>query len=95
MPSLGPFEILTVLVVALLVFGPARLPEIARKVGNAVAELRRAADDLRDEFQTGFDEDEDEEPAAPRTDEVHTDDEVEVIADRSSDTTSKDPGPAS
>ncbi|MDQ3982089.1 MAG: twin-arginine translocase TatA/TatE family subunit, partial [Actinomycetota bacterium] len=36
MPQIGPLEILTVAVVALVVFGPQRLPEIARNIGKAV-----------------------------------------------------------
>lgn len=43
-------EILIVLVVALLVFGPARLPEIARTLGKTMGELRRAMDEVRFEF---------------------------------------------
>ena len=37
MPSLGPAEILVILVIALLVFGPNKMPEIARQVGRASA----------------------------------------------------------
>ncbi len=47
MPSLGPAEILVILVVALMVFGPNRLPEIARQVGKAVREFRSFQEDLR------------------------------------------------
>jgi sec-independent protein translocase protein TatA len=39
--NLGPAEILVVLVVALLVFGPTRLPEIGRQVGKGVREFRK------------------------------------------------------
>lgn len=39
MPSLGPMEILVVLVVALLIFGPNKLPEVARQVGRAMREF--------------------------------------------------------
>ena len=41
MGSLGPAEILVILVVALIVLGPERLPEAARKVGQFVGEMRR------------------------------------------------------
>lgn len=40
-------EIFVILLVALVVFGPQRLPELARKVGGWTAELRKAARDLR------------------------------------------------
>lgn len=41
MGSIGAPEILVVLVVALIVLGPHRLPEAARQMGRALAELRR------------------------------------------------------
>ena len=40
MPSLGPAEILVILVVALLVFGPNKMPEIARQVGRGFREFQ-------------------------------------------------------
>lgn len=40
-------EIFVILLVALVVLGPQRLPELARKVGGWTAELRKAARDLR------------------------------------------------
>jgi TatA/E family protein of Tat protein translocase len=45
--GLGMFEIVVILVVALLVFGPDRLPELARTIGKGLAEFRRASSDLR------------------------------------------------
>lgn len=67
MPQIGPLEVLLVAVIALIVFGPQRLPEMARSVGKAVAEFRRQASDLRDEFSAGLDaddvEDEQDEPS--------------------------------
>lgn len=45
--DVGPGEFFTIAIIALLVFGPQRLPEIARKLGGYLAEIRRAAGDLR------------------------------------------------
>ncbi|MCJ7725582.1 MAG: twin-arginine translocase TatA/TatE family subunit [Acidimicrobiia bacterium] len=45
--SVSPAEILTIAVVALLVFGPKRLPEIARKAGKVLRDIRSAADELK------------------------------------------------
>jgi Tat protein translocase TatB subunit len=50
--NIGPAEILVVLVVALIVFGPKRLPEVGRQVGKAVRELRRMQDTVRSELDT-------------------------------------------
>jgi Tat protein translocase TatB subunit len=45
--SVSPAEILTIAVVALLVFGPRRLPEIARRAGKVIRDLRDATQELR------------------------------------------------
>jgi len=47
--NLGPLEILVVLVVALLVFGPKRLPEVGKQVGAALREIRKVQDTVRSE----------------------------------------------
>ena len=39
--NLGPLELIAIFIVALLVFGPEKLPEIGRQVGRAVREFRR------------------------------------------------------
>lgn len=48
--SLGFPEILFILVLALLVFGPRRLPEVGRTIGKALGEFRRATGDLKRSF---------------------------------------------
>ena len=47
--SFSPSELLTIGLVALIVFGPRRLPEIARRAGRMVAYLRSAAAEIRSE----------------------------------------------
>jgi Tat protein translocase TatB subunit len=69
MPQVGPLELLFVGILALIVFGPQKLPEIARTVGRAMTELRRMASEVRSEFEVGLDDVEDEpddEPERPR-----------------------------
>jgi sec-independent protein translocase protein TatA len=51
MPNLGPMEILVVLVVALLVLGPTRLPEAGRQVGKALSEVRRWSSGVQEELR--------------------------------------------
>ncbi len=48
--NVGPMELLLILLVALIVFGPARLPEIGSKIGRAVGEFRRAQEELTQEL---------------------------------------------
>jgi len=50
--SIGTPEILVILLVALLVFGPHRLPDVARQVGGAMRELRKIQDTVRGELDT-------------------------------------------
>ncbi len=50
MPSLGAPEILVILLVALLIFGPKRLPEVGRQVAKGYRELRRFQDTVREEI---------------------------------------------
>jgi TatA/E family protein of Tat protein translocase len=49
--GIGFQELLVILAIALLVFGPKRLPELARSLGRGLAEFRRASNDLRDQFR--------------------------------------------
>ena len=45
--GIGMPELLVILVVALLVLGPKRLPEIARSLGRGIAEFRKATNEIR------------------------------------------------
>jgi len=46
--DIGMQELVVILVVVLILFGPRRLPEIGRAIGKAVKELRRTTQDLRE-----------------------------------------------
>ena len=46
MGSVGVPELIVIFVVALLVFGPRKLPEIGKSLGKALAEFQRARNDL-------------------------------------------------
>ncbi|MDQ1439623.1 MAG: sec-independent protein translocase protein TatA [Acidimicrobiaceae bacterium] len=61
MGSIGPAEIIVVLIVGLIVLGPNRLPEAARQIGKAVAEFRKVTSGLQAEVRDVFNE------AAPGT----------------------------
>jgi TatA/E family protein of Tat protein translocase len=45
--GLGVTEVLVILVIAFLLFGPQQLPEIGRQVGKAVKGFKEATDDIR------------------------------------------------
>lgn len=40
MPNIGPLELAIVLIIALVVFGPKRLPELGRSLGRGIREFR-------------------------------------------------------
>jgi len=46
--NIGPLELFVIFIIALLVIGPKRLPELARALGRAVGEFKRATNELRD-----------------------------------------------
>ena len=48
--NLGPLEIMVVLFVGLIVFGPKRLPEVGRQIGAAMRELRKMQDTVKSEL---------------------------------------------
>ncbi|MCC7369555.1 MAG: twin-arginine translocase TatA/TatE family subunit [Chloroflexi bacterium] len=48
--GMGPMELMMILVLALIVFGPGKLPEIAGQVGRMVRDFRRTTSELSSEF---------------------------------------------
>src|SRR5437867_7184127 len=50
--SIGGPELVVIFIVALLIFGPRKLPELGRMLGKGMAEFRRAANDLKDSLET-------------------------------------------
>lgn len=45
--DIGMQEIIVIIIVALLVFGPQRLPELSRTIGKGLSDLRRAIEDTK------------------------------------------------
>lgn len=55
--NIGPLEIIVVLIIALVVFGPKRLPELGRSLGKGIREFRGSV--------SGDHDDDDEQPPPP------------------------------
>ena len=55
--NLGPWEILLILVVVLILFGAKRLPELARGLGQGINEFRDAVDSSKKEIIDGIEDD--------------------------------------
>jgi TatA/E family protein of Tat protein translocase len=51
--NVGPVEIIVVLIIALLVFGPKRLPQMGKSLGKGVREFKKAADSAKSELGLG------------------------------------------
>ena len=49
--SIGTPELLVIFVIALVVFGPRRLPELGRSVGRAIGEFKRAGSELQSRLE--------------------------------------------
>ena len=62
MGNLGMPELILILVLALLLFGPKKLPEIGRQLGKGLGEFKRASNDLKRSIEDEIDKVSKEEP---------------------------------
>jgi sec-independent protein translocase protein TatA len=72
MPNIGPMELIIVLVIVLLIFGPKRLPGLGRQLGSGMREFKdsvtgKSGDDDRPALAKGADADALGRPATPTT----------------------------
>ena len=49
--NIGPFELLLVLILALLILGPGKLPEVGSALGRTIREFRKASTDVEDSMR--------------------------------------------
>lgn len=48
LPNIGPGELILILIIALVVLGPGKLPDVAQSLGKSLREFRKAASDVQD-----------------------------------------------
>lgn len=90
MLNIGPQELLLILLVALVIVGPKRLPELSRTIGRGLRELRRAQDEVKDAIRLGLNEsDSPSRPSSPQPADRATD----VDGREPGSTSQEDPGP--
>lgn len=68
MPNIGAGELLIILLVALMVFGPRKLPELGKSLGAGLREFRKSTQGLKEELEVSFREP----PQAPGSAPVQT-----------------------
>jgi sec-independent protein translocase protein TatA len=49
--SIGVPELIIIFIVALLVFGPKKLPEVGKSVGKAIRDFKRSTEDIKNKFE--------------------------------------------
>jgi sec-independent protein translocase protein TatA len=64
--SIGMPELVVIFVIALMVFGPRRLPEIGKALGRGIGEFKRASNELRSTLEEEIRREEEKAPPAPR-----------------------------
>jgi TatA/E family protein of Tat protein translocase len=78
--NIGPLELMVILIVALVVVGPKRLPEVGKTIGKSLREFRKATDEVKQSFDFNFDDDfEPDPPASSRHVETLPDDEFPAL----------------
>ncbi|MGE5422404.1 MAG: twin-arginine translocase TatA/TatE family subunit [Ignavibacteriales bacterium] len=58
--NIGPWELILVLVIALIIFGPGKLPDVGKAVGKSLNEFKKASNDVKQQVQEAIKIDEDE-----------------------------------
>lgn len=60
MPNIGPMELIVVLIIALMVLGPKKLPEVGKSLGKGMREFKDSISGNHDPVLSAGDDDEDE-----------------------------------
>jgi sec-independent protein translocase protein TatA len=89
MPNVGPLELAIVLIIALIIFGPKRLPELGKSLGNGIREFKSSVtashdDDDPPEIDNDVDDDDDVEDAEESVVEAATEPSGQPAGQRSS-----------
>lgn len=87
MPNIGPLEVAIVAIIALIIFGPKRLPELGKSLGDGMREFKASISGENDD-----DEDDDDELPAQIEDGVAEEDPEDAVA---ADETEDEPAPDS
>jgi sec-independent protein translocase protein TatA len=92
--SIGMQELIIIFVIALIIFGPRRLPDLGKSLGRSIAEFKRASNDLRNTLEEEIRVDDQRHAKAAATTPGPAATESEPAAAAHSETTAVPPGPA-
>ncbi len=97
--NIGPWELILILIVALVVVGPGKLPEVAKSIGKGLNEFKRATSGVKKEFQDAINAE-----IKPVTDAIQTNiknstaglDLNDILSDKTQEkpTSASDPAPS-
>lgn len=96
--NIGPMELFIIFVIALLVFGPKKLPEIGRSIGKALREFKKTSEEIRGRIEQEIDESMSEVKEAEReirkdleeTQKVMREEFEDIYPDQGKDTSGRD-----
>ena len=77
MPNIGPAELIVILLVALVVFGPRKLPELGKSLGAGLREFRKSTQSLKAELDGGLT---DSGPQSAPTQTIHASVPAQVVS---------------
>jgi sec-independent protein translocase protein TatA len=71
MPVPGPMELILLLVIVLIIFGPGKLPDIGNAVGKGIREFRKASSEIEESVRGEPKRSTDDRPAGETSDRSH------------------------
>jgi sec-independent protein translocase protein TatA len=56
LPNIGPWELIAVLAIVLIIFGPGKLPDVGKSLGKTIKEFRKASKETTDQVEEAIKE---------------------------------------
>lgn len=56
LPNIGPWELIAVLAIVLIIFGPGKLPDVGKSLGKTLREFRKAQNEITDQVDAAIKE---------------------------------------
>lgn len=56
LPNLGPWELIVILAIILIIFGPGKLPDVGKSIGKTIKEFRKASKETTDQVEEAIQE---------------------------------------